>query len=81
MSAFPGAEPPLADAKAAPEPSDVTYFSRIEDLVGEEAALLTVPPDERSQGQRDRLHAIAADLDGIFDTLRARARRLAPERA
>jgi hypothetical protein len=80
MSAFPGAEPPLAGAKAAPKPSDVTYFSRIEDLVGEEAALLAVPPDDRSQSQRDRLRAITADLDRIFDTLRERARRVSPER-
>jgi hypothetical protein len=80
MSAFPGAEPPLAEVNAAPEPSDVTYFSRVEGLVGEEAALLAVAPDDRTQTQRDRLHAIAADLDRIFDTLRERARRLTPER-
>ena len=79
MSAFPGAEPPLAKVKTAPEPGDLTYFSRIEGLVGEEAALLAIPAEQRSQGQRDRLHAITEELDRIFDTLRERARRLATD--
>jgi hypothetical protein len=81
MTAFPGPEPPLAEAKTAPDPDDVTLFARIEDLVGEEAALIAIPADRRDRGQRDRLHTITADLDRIFDKLRERARRLADERA
>ena len=76
MTAFPGPEPPLATALSTPDPNDVTYLSRIEDLVGEEAALLAIPADQRDQTQRDRLRTIATDLDRIFETLRRRAQRL-----
>lgn len=78
MTAFPGPEPPLAKALSTPDPNEVTYFSRIEDLVGEEAALLAIPADRRDQTQHDRLRTIATDLDRIFETLRERAQRLAP---
>jgi hypothetical protein len=77
MTAFPGPEPPLGKTLATPDPTDVTYFARIEDLVGEEQALLAIPADERSPAQRDRLYTISTDLDRIFEKLRERAQRLA----
>jgi hypothetical protein len=52
-------------------------FARIEDLVGEEHALLLMPAAERSEGQRDRLRSIGRELDRIFDKLKDRAARLA----
>jgi hypothetical protein len=48
-------------------------FSRIEDLIGQERALLRVPDRERTREQRDRLHAIGVELDRVFERLRARA--------
>jgi hypothetical protein len=77
MTAFPGPEPELARARATADPTDATYFSHIEGLVGEEAALLAIPAHEREPHHHERLHTIATDLDRIFEKLHERAERLA----
>jgi hypothetical protein len=64
---------------AAPPPEE-GLFARIEGLVGEEAALLRIPAEERSHRQRERLRSIADELDRAFESLRDRARRLADGR-
>jgi hypothetical protein len=67
-------QPP--DDKAAP-PADLSLFARIEGLVGEERALLEIPVRERSQTQKERLRDLGDELDRMWETLRARAERLA----
>ena len=58
----------------APElPEAMRVFSRSEDLNGQERALLQVPDRERTREQRDRLQAIGAELDRVFERLRERA--------
>ena len=58
----------------APElPEAMRVFSRIEDLIGQERALLDVPERERTREQRERLHGIRAELDRVFERLRQRA--------
>ena len=64
---------------AAPPPEE-GLFARIEGLVGQEAALLRIPAEERSHRQRERLRSIADELDRAFESLRDRARRLADGR-
>jgi hypothetical protein len=64
-------EPALQRAPELPEATRV--FSRIEGLIGEERALLHVPARERTREQRERLHAIGAELDRVFERLRRRA--------
>ena len=60
--------------QGAPElPEAMRVFSRIEDLVGQERALLRIPDGQRTHEQRDRLRAIGAELDRAFERLRARA--------
>jgi hypothetical protein len=58
-------------------PEEEGLFARIEGLVGQEAAMLSIPAEERSHEQRERLHSIAGELDRVFEHLRERARRLA----
>jgi hypothetical protein len=78
MTVFPGWEPPAGPHDVEPKPPEqIGLFARIEDLVGEEAALLRVPEGERDDRQRDRLTSIGDELDRIFDALRGRAERLA----
>ena len=48
-------------------------FARVENLIGQERALLQVPDRERTREQRDRLQAIGAELDRVFERLRERA--------
>jgi hypothetical protein len=67
------------DDPAAPPPEE-GLFARIEGLVGEEAALLRIPAEERSRRQGERLRSIADELDRVFESLRDRARRLADGR-
>jgi hypothetical protein len=62
--------------RAAPSPEE-GLFARIEGLVGEEAALLRIPAEQRSRREQERLHSIGDELDRVFDSLRARWRRLA----
>lgn len=65
------------DEELPPISSDLKYFARIEDLIGEEAALLLIPAKGRNKHQRERLITIAAELDKLWDRLRERAERLA----
>jgi hypothetical protein len=65
----------------SPIPDELKLFARIEHLVGEEAALLAVPAEQRRQEQRERLRAIAEELDRIWERLRDRAERLAADRS
>jgi hypothetical protein len=55
-------------------PADLSLFARVEGLVGEEKALLEIPRPSRQQ--RDRLREVGAELDHIWEALRARAGRL-----
>ena len=57
-------------------PADLGLFARVEGLVGEEKALLEIPARERSRRQQDRLREVGAELDRIWEALRARAARL-----
>ena len=57
-------------------PADLGLFARVEGLVGEEKALLEIPARERSRQQRDRLRDVRAELDRIWESMRARAARL-----
>jgi hypothetical protein len=58
----------------APElPEAMRVFAHIEDLIGQERAVLHVPDRERTSEQRDRLRAIGAELDRVFERLRERA--------
>jgi hypothetical protein len=66
-----GFEAALERAPELPEP--MRLFSRIEDLIGQERALLHVPDRERTREQRDLLQAIGAELDRVFARLRERA--------
>ncbi|MEA2384276.1 MAG: hypothetical protein QOH72_4247 [Solirubrobacteraceae bacterium] len=61
-------------------PRDVATFARIEGLVGEEHALLTIPAPERTREQHERLHHISSELDRIFEHLRERGERIARHR-
>jgi hypothetical protein len=62
---------------------DVDLFARIEDLIGEEEALLMIPAEERGPRDHQRLRAIEDELDRIFEKLRLRdgRRRAAPGKA
>ncbi|MCW2997299.1 MAG: hypothetical protein JWN65_848 [Solirubrobacterales bacterium] len=63
----------------APRPpeEELSLFSRIEGLVGQETALLRVPAAERSADQRAHLRAISDELDRIWHRLQARAQAAA----
>ncbi|MEA2255506.1 MAG: hypothetical protein QOG35_1551 [Solirubrobacteraceae bacterium] len=76
MNAFQGLEPTRDKGDFAPDPPGLDLFARIEGLCGEEAALLAIPAHRRDGAQRERLHAIAAELDRAFERLRERAERL-----
>ncbi len=55
-------------------PADLGVFARVEGLLGEEKALLEIPRPSRQQ--RDRLRDVRAELDRIWESMRARAARL-----
>jgi hypothetical protein len=77
MSLFAEAGVPLSHVKDLSQiPPELQTFARIEGLVGEEAALLAVPRERRSEEQHARLRAVSAELDRIWESLRARAERL-----
>ena len=57
-------------------PAGLGLFARVEGLVGEEKALLEIPARDRSRQQRDRLRDVGAELDRIWESMRARAARL-----
>jgi hypothetical protein len=65
-------------AERAPEAS---LFARIEDLIGEERALLLIPAAERRRREHERLREIEAQLDRIWEKLRERSRRLGQDAA
>jgi hypothetical protein len=77
MSIFAQAGVPVRTVKdLSPIPPELELFARIEGLVGEEAALLAIPREERKRKQRDRLREISAELDRIWDKLQQRAKHL-----
>jgi Protein of unknown function (DUF2630) len=55
---------------------ELELFARIEGLVGEEAALLALPRAKRDQKQHQRLLALSAELDRIWERLGKRAEHL-----
>jgi len=65
-------------AERAPEAS---LFARIENLVGEEHALLLIPAAERRRREHERLREIEGQLDRIWEKLRERSRRLRQDAA
>jgi hypothetical protein len=73
-AAFPGAEERRTPEGVTPPLHEgVSLFAQIEGLVGEEYALLAIPPHKRSKSDSTRLREIAETLDRIFDKLRERA--------
>jgi Protein of unknown function (DUF2630) len=76
MNAFEGLEPERGPEDFVPGSSDIALFAHVEGLVGEEAALLAIPHEERAQHHHDRLKAIGDELDRVFEHLRERAERL-----
>jgi hypothetical protein len=80
MTIFAQAGVPVSTVKdLSPIPPDLELFARIEGLVGEEAALLAIPRQERKREQHDRLREISAELDRIFEKLQERATHLRPK--
>jgi hypothetical protein len=79
MTAFPGPElsRPRTKDDIAPTPEGLDLFSHIENLCSEEDRLLGIAEHERTQHERERLRAIGAELDRIWQHLRERAERLA----
>ena len=70
--------PPWRTPKSFSElPEELELFARIEGLVGEEAVLLATAPEQRKDHERERLRAIAEELDRIWERLRERAEWLA----
>jgi hypothetical protein len=76
MSTYGIAPRPRGADDLTPDQPELDLFARIEGLCGEEAALLAIPANERNQQQRDRLRAIADELDRAWRLLRERAERL-----
>jgi hypothetical protein len=77
MSIFAQAGVPLTKVKdLSPIPPELELFARIEGLVGEEAVLLAIPRERRDQKQHERLVALSAELDRIWERLRERVERL-----
>ena len=77
MDIFAQAGVPATTVKdLSPIPPELELFARIEGLVGEEAALLAIPRQERKREQHDRLREISAELDRIWEKLQERATHL-----
>jgi hypothetical protein len=77
MTIFGGsAEQPPEGGELVPERRELETYAHIEGLCGEEAALLAVPAHERDEHQHDRLRAISAELDRVWERMRERADRL-----
>jgi hypothetical protein len=81
MTVLPAWERPEAAESPASPPPELQTFARIEGMIGEEAALLTIPAHERSEQQRNRLRAITDELDRLSEALRGRAARHAEQGA
>jgi hypothetical protein len=67
-------EPDLAKTieKGPPLADDLKAFARVENLIGQEQALLSIPKNERTEAQHRLLHEIREELDRIAAALRAR---------
>jgi Protein of unknown function (DUF2630) len=76
MTAFPGRELPRTKEDLAPDPPELGLFARVENLCGEEDALLKIPAKERSRQHDSRLRDIGAELDRAWERLRERVERL-----
>ena len=76
MNVFEGWEQPRDAKDFLPVNEDVDLFARIEGLTSEETALLAVPGADRDQAHHERLRAVSAELDRIWEHLRDRAHRL-----
>jgi hypothetical protein len=61
--------------------AEASLFARIEDLIGEEHALLLIPAAERRRRDHERLREIEDQLDRIWEKLRERSRRLSQDAA
>lgn len=73
MSTFPGGEGPLMGEGPTREHRQIESYAQIEGLCCEETALLELEEHERTADQHQRLHAISAELDAIWERLRERA--------
>jgi hypothetical protein len=75
-------EPPGVPRDLGPGLSDdAEVFARIENLMGEEDALLRIPARDRSAHQHERLRLIGEELDRAFEKLRERGERRARARS
>jgi hypothetical protein len=72
----PEARDALVDRDATGASDGLALFARLEGLMGEERALLSIPRHERTREHADRLRVVSEELDRIWDRLRARAVRL-----
>jgi hypothetical protein len=77
MTVFPGREEPRSPEELAPRPPAIDLFAHIEGLIGEEAALLSIPAHQRDHEHHRRLSEIGEELDRAWEKLRDRAERLA----
>jgi len=77
VNIFAQAGVPITTVKdLSPTPPELELFARIKGLVGEEAALLAIPREERKREQRQRLREISAELDRTWARLQERAKQL-----
>jgi hypothetical protein len=54
-------------------PDELALYARLEGLLGQERALLSIPRADRTKGQERLLGAISAELDRLWERLRERA--------
>jgi dsDNA-binding SOS-regulon protein len=59
--------------KGASERSELDLYAHIENLCDEEGTLLAESHEQLKDEQRERLHAIAGELDRVWEKLRERA--------
>ncbi|QEC49751.1 DUF2630 family protein [Baekduia soli] len=76
MSTFPGGEGPLQSGGPRHEHTQIELYGHVEGLCREETELLELAEHERTAHQHERLQAITAELDRIWEHLRERAQRL-----
>jgi hypothetical protein len=55
--------------------TELELFGRMQDLVREEAQLLSIPEEARTPEQHARLAAIGRELDKMWEALQERAAR------
>jgi hypothetical protein len=58
------------------EHPQIELYGHVEGLCHEEVELLEIQEEERTAEQHERLHAISAELDRIWERLRRRAHHL-----